>query len=243
MRTPWPDGGSHQCCTSPSTNCRAAARRRCCARQRRLRHRERHHVLELVAEAVGAARLVERRARPDPAGERLVEQPAVQQDVHGAIGRPHLHRAEDVVPVRGHRAQDRVEVGGAVARDQRLRLGSRRRLAEQEDDLGRAVRLELERRLQGAAGIETGADSIGERRASAQRGRSSERAVAAEELRPVAGPCELPSRRGRQTRRGRRTRCSRGCAPASRRSPDRSRSRRTAPRRRATCRAPTPRTR
>ena len=55
---------------------------------------ERHDVLELVAEAVGAARLVEGRARPHAAGERLVEQPAVQHEVHGAVGRLHLDRAE-----------------------------------------------------------------------------------------------------------------------------------------------------
>ena len=29
VRTPWPECGSHQCWTSPSTNCRAAARSRC----------------------------------------------------------------------------------------------------------------------------------------------------------------------------------------------------------------------
>jgi len=40
---------------------------------------ERHHVLQLVAEAVGAAGLIEGRACPDAAGQRLIQQPAVQQ--------------------------------------------------------------------------------------------------------------------------------------------------------------------
>ena len=45
------------------------------------RSTKRHHVLQLVAEAVRAAALVERRARPHPAGQRLVERPAVDHRV------------------------------------------------------------------------------------------------------------------------------------------------------------------
>ena len=71
------------------------------ARDLRLRHAQRHHVLKLIAKAVRAARLVEGRPRPHAAGERLVEQPAVEQNVHRAIGRLHLNRAEDVVPNAG----------------------------------------------------------------------------------------------------------------------------------------------
>src|SRR3989441_7516363 len=48
-------------------------------------HREGHHVLKLIAKAVGAAGLIERRPRPDTTGERLVEQPAVEQYVHGPV--------------------------------------------------------------------------------------------------------------------------------------------------------------
>ena len=158
------------------------------ARHLRLRHAKRHHVLKLVAKAISAARLIERRARPHPAGERLIEQPAVQQNVHGAVGRRHLNRAQRVVPETSDRAEDGIEIGGAVFLEQRLRFGCRRRLAEQEDDLGRAVRLELQPGLQRAARIEAGADPVGERRRAGQRGRLIERAVAAEELRPVAGP-------------------------------------------------------
>ena len=99
MRTPCPECGSHQCCTSPSTNCRAAARSRCSRVNLRSGSDERHAVLQLVAKAVGAARLIERRAGPDAAGERLIEQPAVQHDVHRPIGRLHLDRAEHILPV------------------------------------------------------------------------------------------------------------------------------------------------
>ena len=63
---------------------------------------QRHAVLQLVAEAVGAAGLVERRARPNAASQGLIEQPAVEHDVHGAAWRLHLHRAEYALPVRLH---------------------------------------------------------------------------------------------------------------------------------------------
>ena len=83
------------------------------ARECRLRQRERHAVLQLVAETVGAARLVERRARPHAAGERLVEQPAVEHDIHGTVGRFHLDRAEHFVPEPDDRIQDGVEIGSS----------------------------------------------------------------------------------------------------------------------------------
>ncbi len=243
MRTPWPDGGSHQCCTSPSTNCRAAARSRCSRVSRRLRHRERHHVLQLVAEAVGAARLVERRARPDPAGQRLVEQPAVQQDVHRPIRRLHLHRAEDVVPVLGHRAQDRVEIGAAVARRPRPapRLASPPRRGRRRSRPRRSARA---RSAPAARRRDRDRRRRGWRAAPGQPARPGDRACRCGRGTPSGRPSRTPAgRRGRRTPRDRRTRCSRGCARASRRCPDRSRSRRTAPRRRGRCRAPTPRRR
>src|SRR5262249_42850468 len=40
-----------------------------------------HHVLKLVAKAVGAAGLVESRPPPDAAAQHLVDQPAVEQEI------------------------------------------------------------------------------------------------------------------------------------------------------------------
>ncbi len=51
------------------------------ARDRRLRVDECHHVLQLVAEAVGAATLIQRRPCPHPTGECLVERPPVEHHV------------------------------------------------------------------------------------------------------------------------------------------------------------------
>ncbi len=115
-------------------------------------------VLELVAEPVGAAGLVERRPRPQPARQRLVEEPAVEHDVHRAVGRPHLDRALGVVPVARHAAQRRLVVGRSPAPDE---VGRRRgpvRLAEQHEDLGPRPVGELEAGLQGGARIQAGAD-------------------------------------------------------------------------------------
>ena len=168
------------------------------ARELGLRHGERHHVLQLVAEAVGAARLVERRARPDAAGERLIEQPAVEQQVH------RRDRASSPARRRGRRpsasstaSQHRVEVGGAVARDQRARL--RRRCAaspSRNDDLGALAGRELDASSAARAhGIEPGADAARERLRRAR-----------------APPGGRACRCGRGTRCGRRS--TRVCAPA-----------------------------
>src|SRR5437762_12915829 len=59
---------------------------------------EGHHVLQLVAEAVTAARLIKGRAAPHPAAESLVKQPAVEQKVGRKLGRFHFDRAEEPVP-------------------------------------------------------------------------------------------------------------------------------------------------
>ncbi len=94
---PRPAGGCHQCWTSPSRNwCDAAQDVRPGDLGRGVD--QGHHVLELVAEAERAARLVEARARPVPAGEHLVEQPAVGQQVERRVGRLHLHDAQATLP-------------------------------------------------------------------------------------------------------------------------------------------------
>src|SRR5689334_992634 len=58
-----------------------------------------HYVLQLIAKAVGAARLIVSAARPQPAGERLVYQPAVGQHVECRIGRFYLYRGKRLSPM------------------------------------------------------------------------------------------------------------------------------------------------
>ena len=65
----------NQWTTSPSRNCCEACRRICRRATRGVHPDQVHRVLELVAEAVGPAGLVEPAPRPDPLGQRLVFQP------------------------------------------------------------------------------------------------------------------------------------------------------------------------
>ena len=57
-----------------------------------------HGILKLIAETVRAARLIEGRARPHPAGKRLIEQPAVDQSIDGWIGGFYLNAPQPVTP-------------------------------------------------------------------------------------------------------------------------------------------------
>ncbi len=72
------------------------------AGEARLGMDQRHDVLQLVAEAESAARLVMAAAPPKAARQRLVHEPAVRQQVEGPVGRFHLHRAQGVLPVSLH---------------------------------------------------------------------------------------------------------------------------------------------
>src|SRR4051794_2285226 len=58
----------------------------------------REHVLQLITEAKGAARLVEPGARPEPGAQRLIEQPAVFEHVEGGVRCLDLNRAEELFP-------------------------------------------------------------------------------------------------------------------------------------------------
>src|SRR4051794_17175387 len=53
---------------------------------------ERHHVLQLVAGAVGAARLIEARPSPEPTGEHLIDEPAIDEHIEGWIRRLDANR-------------------------------------------------------------------------------------------------------------------------------------------------------
>ncbi len=73
-----------------------------------------HRVLELVAEPEGAARLVGRRAAPEPAAQGLIEKPSVEDEVHRPIGRLDLDGAEDVIPAGLDLVEDAPESGGVA---------------------------------------------------------------------------------------------------------------------------------
>ena len=118
------------------------------ARQVRPRDCQRQHVLQLVAVSVGAARLVEGGPGEQAAHDRLVQAPAIEQQVHGTVRRLHLDGAEHRVPVVVDAAQHLVEVGRAVALEQGLRAGDVGGIAQEEYDIRRRVRLEIDGGLQ-----------------------------------------------------------------------------------------------
>ena len=150
--------------------------------------RQRQAVLELVAEPVGAAGLVQGGPRPDPAGQRLVEQPAVEQDVHRAIGRPDLDVGHQVVPARPHRAQGRRVVGRSQAPDQLRGRARSFGLAQQDDHLRAPAVRQLEARLQRGAGIQAGPHGPPQPVPAAEPGGPIQGAVASQELRAVGRP-------------------------------------------------------
>jgi hypothetical protein len=61
---------------------------------------EGHHILQLISKSESAPRLVGCAARPQAAGQGLVQKPAVGQHVEGRIGRFHMDRTQRVLPLK-----------------------------------------------------------------------------------------------------------------------------------------------
>ncbi len=61
--------------------------------------KNRQHVLKLIPEPVGAARLVKPTPAKDPAGQGLIKQPAIPKDIDSIIGRGELHGSQNRIPV------------------------------------------------------------------------------------------------------------------------------------------------
>ena len=187
--------------------------------QRRLGMDQRHGVLQLVAEAEGAARLVVAAARPQAAGQGLVEQPAVGQHIERRIGGFHLHRAQRAVPVlpdRFQRARAAVRRRGSAA-PACWRIGAASPAdAEPEDDFALLPVGQFERAPGSRAQGSRPAPTLPDRRARVMRRRVAQGAVAAEEFGAVAADrLRVGIVRRRRRRRGRRTRCCRDCARQS----------------------------
>src|ERR1051325_1898530 len=147
---------------------------------------ERHRVLQLIAKSEGAARLVERGATPEPATQRLVKQPAIQQQVRRSQGSANLEDSEHRVPVSTRCLQRSLYAFTApVAADNRAHVFQGFRLAEQENNLSVPPGVDVHGKLKSGRGIEAGSDSILQTH-SLERGRAGHRAVAPQELRAIA---------------------------------------------------------
>ena len=161
------------------------------AGQRGPRRGERHAILQLIAETIGAAGLIESGTRPDAAAQRLIEQPAVEHDVHRPVRRLDDDRAEDFVPLAFDVRFDRVEIGGAIAGDEAPRRFLVFSFAQQENDFDCVAGRQFDRGAQSRARIEARPDCPGERRGAGERGGFGERAVSTDEFAPIAGPAGL----------------------------------------------------
>ena len=166
------------------------------ARHRRLRRGQRHAVLQLVAKTVGAACLIECRTGPDAAGQRLVQQPAVQHDIHRTIRRLHLDGAEDTVPVAADLRQHLVEISLAVPRDKRAGILRACCFAEEEDDLDAGIWRQHDRIF---AARRTDRDRrlplLESWRRAGERCWTFQCAIAADELSPITRPVGLAPRK------------------------------------------------
>ncbi len=166
----------------------ARAQQQLLAQHRGLGVHERHRVLQLVAEAERAARLVEAAARPHPAGDRLVEQPAVGQHVERrrracAPARRRACAASAPAPRRAPAAAR----GAAEALHQLPRLVGAAAHAEPEDDLARLAG-QRGRAAPGSRRTDRAPRRSGPTGACARSAAGcAQRAVAAEELGAVAG--------------------------------------------------------
>ena len=150
------------------------------------RDAKRHHILQLIAIAPGAARLVKRGTRPQPASERLIEQPAVQEHVHRPVRRLYLDRAERLLPEL--RSTSLNEASRSAARYRAISSSAAAPgglLAEKEHDLRLLAGLQGEARLQRAARVKPRAHAIRQGLGPEQRRGLGERAVSAQEFRTV----------------------------------------------------------
>src|SRR3990170_931118 len=163
-----------------------------CAQEEMLTHEprlgvdERHHVLQLVAETEGAPRLVVSAAGPKTARERLVQEPAIGQDINGRVGCFHLHCAKRVIPVLPHLFERAARDGRSPETTHQfagvIGISS---CAEPEDDLALLPVGQIEGNLDSGTGIQSGPHLAGEAQPM-HRGWIPKCAVAPDELSPVA---------------------------------------------------------
>src|SRR4029079_18914020 len=157
------------------------------------RDAEGHHVLELVTEPIAPAQLIKRRACPNPANQRLIEHPAIQQYVHRPLRRPDLYGAQHVVPTANDFVQERVHVGATVSVEQPTRLFPPLGLSKKPDNLRTFSCLQLNRQLQRGTGVDAGAHLPGQLTSKLKRQRTLGSPIATQEFCAISCPRGLLS--------------------------------------------------
>jgi hypothetical protein len=122
----------------------------------RARHHQRQDVLQLVPEAVGAPGLVEGGPGPHATRERLVEKPAIEEQIHGGIRRLDVHGPQHRIPPFLDLLQQRIRVFRSVALHERSRCVPAPTLAQEEDDFSLLPGLQLDLGLERRAGVQRG---------------------------------------------------------------------------------------
>ena len=146
-----------------------------------------HHVLQLVAESVGAAGLIKPGSAPEPATQGLIQEPAVCHHVDGGIGRIDVDRAEGPTPILPDAFQRRAAgAGPAEAPDQILHISRIEANPEAEARFPFLSLRQIESHLHRGARIKTSADLAGQARAL-QRRRLGQTAVSANKLLAISG--------------------------------------------------------
>ena len=150
------------------------------------REAERHHVLELIAEAIRASRLLISRACPHPAAQILVQQPAIHDHVERVVRRVHLHSIEHLIPTSPNDFGCSLSGGhGAVAPYQLLRVRSVIPLSQQHEQPSCLPGPQFDARVEGRAWIQTRANPIRQTAAAKLRG-PRQRTVPAQKFEPVS---------------------------------------------------------
>ena len=113
VRTPRPAGGCHQCCTSPSTNCRPPPAGFAPASPP---GRRRPGPSRPAADRGSRRRRPTGRTPTGPRGgtEHLIQQPAIEQQVQRRVRRLHLHRRQAVRPSARRTSSERRRHRGPV---------------------------------------------------------------------------------------------------------------------------------
>src|SRR6185436_17678474 len=154
---------------------------------------ERHRILQLIAEAEGASRLIVSAPRPETACERLIHQPAVCQYVERLVRGLHMHRAKCVPPILpDHFERAARRSRPTKAAHQVSGIFDVPPNPEPENDLALLPTGQLEWHMDCAAGIEP-SPHFARQPHPGHRSRTTKRAIAPNKLRPVAtdGPRRL----------------------------------------------------
>src|SRR5438477_4233786 len=148
---------------------------------------EGHHILQLVAEAVSAARLIKGRATPDAAAESLVKEPAVEQKIRGKLGCFYFDRAQEPVPPIAGFLECSFDVGGiAKTSHESACCFFVVRLPEEKGNLDGLSRFNLDHDLHCGARVEAGAN-LACQSFVLHRSRIAQRAVAPDEHGAITG--------------------------------------------------------